>query len=59
VIYFIDPFDPESLKFMIDDFKPDDQDEFSYDQYGAVHICFSSSLNNKQLKKDVITKIMA
>jgi hypothetical protein len=43
VLYFIDPTNNDSLQKVIDDFPPDDQDEFDYDQYGKVHLCFCNS----------------
>ena len=42
-IYFIDPSNRESIKGIIDDFPPDDEDEFDFDTYGNVHICFNST----------------
>ena len=41
VIYFINPANKTSIDHILKDFPPDEEDDKNYDQYGAVHICFS------------------
>ena len=45
VIYFVDPIE-ENINHIVNDFPPDDKDEFDFDQYGAVHICLTSSFTS-------------
>jgi len=42
-IYIVDPMNKDSIKLIINDFLPDDQDSIPYDQYGHVHLCFTSN----------------
>ena len=58
VIYFINPANSKSIDRVVKDFPPDEEDEQNYDQYGAVHICFSRTLSHASASKEVLDKIV-
>lgn len=58
-VYFLDPCNQESIQRIVDDFPPDEEDEIPYDQYGHVHICFSSPFDSPETKNLVYSKILS
>lgn len=47
----------ESIKRIIDDFQPDNKDKYAYDQYGHVHLCFTSNFLTDDAKQAIFKQI--
>jgi hypothetical protein len=58
-VYFIDPSNEDSIKRIVKDFPADEEDDIDYDQYGHVHLCFSSSFGSNETKDKVYKRILS
>jgi len=58
-VYFIDPSNQESIWLLVKDFVPDEEDHIDFDQYGDVHICFSSPFDSQETKDFVYKTILS